>query len=88
MLDFIEGNPVLHTVGETVGYESSVIGKSLHDIPVAPATFPVECLGHIPMMQVHKRPDAVGEKGVNEPVIKGQPFGIGFAGAVREYARP
>ena len=85
----VDSSPHLDTAFEMGEADLSVPQVGVHHLAAAPAAEGIHRrLGALKVVEGHKGLDALLQQIVDEPVVKGQPLGVGNAGIVRHDAAP
>ena len=85
----VDSSPHFDTALEVGETHLGVLQVGIHHLAAAPATEGVHRrLGALKVVKGHKGLDALLQQIIDEPVVKGQPLGVGNAGIVRHDAAP
>ena len=85
----VQRHPVLHLAGEALIEGDAVVLEVVDDAPVFPAAVLVlQGLGQIPVIEGQHRLYAVGQQGIDEPFVEGEPRLVHLTAPIGEDARP
>jgi hypothetical protein len=86
--ELVDGEDVLHAVGELVGDISGVLSEGFGRVARLPATLVLQRLRQVPMVQRGERLDAGSLQLIDETVVEIDALRIGLAGSLRKNAGP